>query len=102
MAFKVEKKIDGQWFPEGTYRNPEKLALGMWQAGLMRPEWEDIRVTSDFVEISNVDPMVSYLMHMTGVTKEVAQEVLEISRGSVIHAHAAIMCALGVRDRVTW
>lgn len=88
----VEKKVDGKWYEYGRWDNPVKLALAMWELGLMRPEYEDLRVqTRDTGPAPNYilghpAGWVTYLMEQHQCSSELAALALAKNGQSVIHA----------------
>ena len=45
MRYKLERKIDGEWYYYGTYDTPERLAKACFELGKMGDCCEDLRVT---------------------------------------------------------
>lgn len=85
----VEKKIDGIWYPYGTWKDSCQLAHAMWELGLQRYDFEDIRIRQEGEEahFQGDESYIKYLMEKCNVTYEVALVALNHCSGSVIHAY---------------
>ncbi len=45
MRYKLEKKIDGEWYLEGIYNTPTQLANACFYLGKINAKYDDLRVT---------------------------------------------------------
>lgn len=45
MRYKLERKVDGEWYYYGTYNTPEQLARACFELGKMGDCCENLRVT---------------------------------------------------------
>lgn len=45
MRYKLERKVDGEWYYYGTYNTPEQLARACFELGKMGDCCEDLRIT---------------------------------------------------------
>lgn len=88
----VDKLIDDTWYIGGTWDDPCVLAKAMWELGLQRPDYDDIRVRKEVVEVPfEVDEaLVQYLVKKCGVSRGGAMVALNHFKGSVIHACDAL------------
>lgn len=90
----VEKQIsdDEQWYKEGEWTDPVKLALAMWELGLTRPEYSAIRIReeADTIKQHNDARLLRVLMEKHNVTWAVALIAMEHNNESVIHASEAL------------
>ncbi|MCM1220255.1 MAG: hypothetical protein NC548_37775 [Lachnospiraceae bacterium] len=88
----VEKKVDGTWYEYGKWDDPVKLGLAMWELGLMRPEYEDLRIQkqdtgpSPNYILGQPAGWVTYLMEQYQCSPELAALALKKNGQSVIHA----------------
>lgn len=90
----VEKQIsdDEQWYKEGEWTDPVKLALAMWELGLMRPEYSAIRIREevDKVQFHGDEQLLQFLMNKHGVTRAVALIAMNHNSLSVVYASDAL------------
>lgn len=94
LRYIVEKQIsdDGQWYKEGEWTDPVKMALAMWELGLMRPEYSAIRIREevDKVQFHDDERLLQFLVTQYGVSHAVALIAMNHNGGSVVHAGEAL------------
>lgn len=94
LRYIVEKQIsdDGQWYKESEWTDPAKMALAMWELGLMRPEYSAIRIREevDKVQFHGDEQLLQFLMSKHGVSRAMALIAMNHNSLSVIHASDAL------------
>lgn len=93
VEYIVEKKVDGHWYNYGKWTDPCKLAVAMWELGLQRPNYEDLRVVSTSTEdkvCGQPKGWVDYLVREHKCSAELAVLALQKNGTSVIHAGAML------------